>query len=452
MKLRFLFALFLINAGLIFSFQQAAHAACVVPSYNQKRGIPPGFAEAQGFKGRFDFPASTSEPLPAFLSIDFTQDWRAYIQAVLDYSLEGNIAVDFNVANNNVRNWYHALWMHPGNSGREFLHGLTKERATDPEQLAEGVTKSFDTWAVGFYNALGATTFAKVWSDPCSPRIDDIYFPIGTTSFKLLFTTATAADIPYVAGAPEWDGDIGRAPNRIGKLRLYQIDIAVRDPRSLQTGWVFGTFVYQGTEPGTDPWKKLVPVGLSWGNDRFVRRRGNCARTCSTKRSKARSTAGQRARSLAGAGASTGRPTTRSARACPATVRRNIRAATISATCHGNRQRRSITNADCWSIFATSSPAVCSTVSHATSARKRRCSRGRSTTRCNCRPASNACARRSPPARHRSTTARFPSRRFAPRLLPSWQADRKVSRPGRRLPTATTRSTPCWSLSGRAGR
>ncbi|CAN7694190.1 hypothetical protein [Aminobacter sp. LjRoot7] len=270
MKLRFLFALFSISTGLFIGFQQAATAACVVPSYNQKRGIPPGFTEPQGFKGRFDFPASTSEPLPAFLSIDFTQDWRAYIQAVLEYSFEGNIAVDFKVANNNTRNWYHALWMHPGNSGREFLHGLTKERATDPEQLAEGVTKSFDTWAVGFYNALGATTFAKVWSDPCSPKIDDIYFPVGTTSFKLLFTTATATDIPYLAGAPEWDGDIGRAPNRIGKLRLYQIDMAVRDPRSLQTGWVFGTFVYQGDEPGTDPWKKLVPVGLSWGNDRFV--------------------------------------------------------------------------------------------------------------------------------------------------------------------------------------
>jgi hypothetical protein len=270
MKLRFLFVLASINAGLVTGIPREADAACVVPSYNQFRGIPPGFSAAQGFKGRFDFAATTSEPRPGFLSIDFTQDWRAYAQAVLDYSFEGNVAVDFNVANNNTRKWYHALWMHPGSSGREFLRGLTKERPTNPNQLADGLTASFDTWAIGFYNSLGATTFAKVWTDPCNPVIDDVYFPIGTTSFKLLFTTATGAQLSYVAGAPEWEADIGPSVDRIRKLRLYQIDIAVRDPRSLQTGWVFGTFVYQASQPGTDPWRKLVPVGLSWGNDRFV--------------------------------------------------------------------------------------------------------------------------------------------------------------------------------------
>lgn len=100
--------------------------------------------------------------------------------------------------------------------------------------------------------------------------MDDVYFPIGTTSFKLLFTTATSAELPYLAGAAEWQADIGPASDRVRKLRLYQVDVAVRDPRSLQTGWVFGTFVYQGSQLGDDPWKKLVPVGLSWGNDRFV--------------------------------------------------------------------------------------------------------------------------------------------------------------------------------------
>lgn len=268
LRLSFLLSLAICSATL--AAPEEASAACDVPSYNQKRGIPPEHTAEQGFKGRFDYPVNTSEPAPPFLSIDFTQDWQGYIKAVLNYSLEGNIAVDFNVANNNTRAWYHALWMHPGDSGREFLHGLTKERPTDPNQLANGLTKSFDTWAIGFYNALGAETFARVWADRCAPAVNDVYFPIGTTSFKLLFTTATASDLPYLAGAPEWKADIGPNGDRIRTVRLYQVDVAVRDPRSLQTGWVFGTFVYQGAEAGDDPWKKLVPVGLSWGNDRFA--------------------------------------------------------------------------------------------------------------------------------------------------------------------------------------
>jgi hypothetical protein len=42
----------------------------------------------------------------------------------------------------------------------------------------------------------------------------------------------------------------------------------VRESRaSYKTGWVFGSLRYDGTMPGTDPWKKLAPLGLMWGND-----------------------------------------------------------------------------------------------------------------------------------------------------------------------------------------
>ena len=33
------------------------------------------------------------------------------------------------------------------------------------------------------------------------------------------------------------------------------------------TGWIFGTFVYDGSRAGTSPFQKLVPVGLSWSDD-----------------------------------------------------------------------------------------------------------------------------------------------------------------------------------------
>ena len=54
------------------------------------------------------------------------------------------------------------------------------------------------------------------------------------------------------------------------KVRLLQIDLAVRDTRvNSTTGWVFGTFVYGGG-PGGRPgrgWTNVSPVGLMWGND-----------------------------------------------------------------------------------------------------------------------------------------------------------------------------------------
>jgi hypothetical protein len=50
-------------------------------------------------------------------------------------------------------------------------------------------------------------------------------------------------------------------------LRLLQVDVAIRDPRASTTGWVFGTFIYDGRVAGNDPYKKLRPVGVMWGND-----------------------------------------------------------------------------------------------------------------------------------------------------------------------------------------
>jgi hypothetical protein len=42
----------------------------------------------------------------------------------------------------------------------------------------------------------------------------------------------------------------------------------VKDPRAIQTGWVFATYVYDkslSAEPNA--WRRLTPVGLQWGND-----------------------------------------------------------------------------------------------------------------------------------------------------------------------------------------
>jgi hypothetical protein len=51
-------------------------------------------------------------------------------------------------------------------------------------------------------------------------------------------------------------------------MRLIQIDVAVKDPRVASTKrWVFGTFVHDGGSRELTPFNRMVPVGLSWGDD-----------------------------------------------------------------------------------------------------------------------------------------------------------------------------------------
>jgi hypothetical protein len=65
---------------------------------------------------------------------------------------------------------------------------------------------------------------------------------------------------------------VGSDARSIRKVRLLQIDVAVRDSRANSTtGWVFGTFAYDGTAPGATPWDRMRPVGLMWGNDPGLR-------------------------------------------------------------------------------------------------------------------------------------------------------------------------------------
>jgi hypothetical protein len=41
--------------------------------------------------------------------------------------------VEFRGQDNPTRKWYHAPWLHPGPSGREFTHGLTVTSPDHPQ-------------------------------------------------------------------------------------------------------------------------------------------------------------------------------------------------------------------------------------------------------------------------------------------------------------------------------
>lgn len=235
------------------------------------RNPPPAGWTGPVFELRQDYPASRpaagSQP---WMQFSFRTQPNEYLRAVLNYVLEGNKETDFVVKNNTVRGWYHAPWMHVGPAGREFIRGLTRERSSRPRELHPNQAGTWENWAVSIYNPRGGFTLGRVWRDPNAPNPAEAKFPTGTVSAKLIFTQAPVSEVPYLAGSVEWQADIDRASGTGPRptLRLLQVDIAVRDTRAASTtGWVFGTFVYDGNAAGATPWDRLVPVGLMWGND-----------------------------------------------------------------------------------------------------------------------------------------------------------------------------------------
>lgn len=240
------------------------------------------------------------DPHGPWLRIDPKREPGRFTRALLDYFYEGNIHSgsienDFDPALNHVRRWYNAPFQDLGLFGREFVHGLTEERNSAPHELTPQQSSVWANYAVGYYNAPGGAVIKHVW-DPwrvkagAQPSIAAAKtVPEGTVAAKLLFTTASTAEAPFLKDAPAWNAYIYKdvhnyptlstpppaptPPSRaIGKVRLLQIDVAVKDHRAGPTGWFFGTFVYAGGPGYTGPtlgtgWRNVAPVGLMWGND-----------------------------------------------------------------------------------------------------------------------------------------------------------------------------------------
>ena len=227
-------------------------------------------------------------------------DPDAYIRTLLDYGLDGNLrdgasGPDWFVDPQSTE-WFHIPWMHWGTNGREWMRGLTHEFDASSGELGQDQTIPQQTWAVSIINDRGAWGIGQVWCSPNDPQPrllnpngnEPNWFPNGSAQIKLLFTTAPNEQVPWLEDTYEVTADIfdpasyeppnpsypcpdkaaqcneswDRAP---GTVRLLQIDVAVRDDR-LATGWAFGTFIYQ-QQDGDDPFEKLEPVGLMWGND-----------------------------------------------------------------------------------------------------------------------------------------------------------------------------------------
>ncbi len=259
----------------------------------------PAWWKGQVFEMSANYPTIEPPVCPVetcrWKTINFETKPEEYLRAVLDYSVEGNTEVDWAVKKNKKRNWYHAPFMHPTTFGREFIHGLTRERKACLDELKGEECKTpcsekfdspgcFQTWAVSVYNEPGAYYIGKVWNEvaklPADRNLEIFFdrFPEDTVTVKLLFTKASPEQVPYLQGSQEWQADTKRIKKKKKKesdcvpltkcvetLRLLQVDVAVRDKKS-PIGWVFGTFIYNKNSTKNYP-LGVEPIGLMFGND-----------------------------------------------------------------------------------------------------------------------------------------------------------------------------------------
>ena len=231
-------------------------------------------------KWRDDYPTVFPNPnnIQPWEAIDFRSTPADYMQKVLDSARPHFKNSDGKLSGTGSEPWWISQWLDYGTSGREPLMGLTKERGPKPGDLSKISIEGSQVSAVGFYNAPGAAVLGEVFADPCAPSLPaNLKFPADTVSVKFLFTDASVDEVSYLKDAPTYNAYIdlagsGSKPLPVKdrspqKLRLLQVDIAVKDVRSVETGWVFGTFVWQGPPKGDQLFDNLVPVALQWGND-----------------------------------------------------------------------------------------------------------------------------------------------------------------------------------------
>jgi hypothetical protein len=232
---------------------------------------------------------------------------RDYSWAVMRYLQEGNIdsgnvSTDWDVCHNSVRRWYHMPFQtYDVLSGREFVHGLTREapvtfNVRNPDHPDASLSLATTMWAVAIFNPTAAYTLGTVWKPDGTATVpkEEVSFHDGAVIGKLLFSTATPKQLPILENMPTWTANISdpafcactmpdksrctmpeqsrqcaRSTQAWGPVHLVQFDIAIRDQRAPKTRWVFGTFVADGQRKASEanPWNRIAPLGLMWGND-----------------------------------------------------------------------------------------------------------------------------------------------------------------------------------------
>lgn len=225
---------------------------------------------------RFEAPAVPDDR--PWLAFDFrgSDDERmAYANALLQFAHDGMGDVDYEPNLAASKNWYHAPMMHTDSrTRREPIKGVTRERTLRAGEY-EWNPDELRTYAIGFYDQLSSYTIGQVFgsADPLESNPAASEFIDGAFVFKPIFSEfkpeAIDADKDPLVGSPEWVIQDYDSPEDTITIRLTQMDIAVKDPRAVETGWVFATYAYHKSliDTHSNPWQRLVLIGLQWGAD-----------------------------------------------------------------------------------------------------------------------------------------------------------------------------------------
>jgi len=182
-------------------------AGALSPAPGFENSTPPRVSEIstwpnEEFKANYNFPTTIADQsYQPWMILDprKSSDRGAYYSAILDYGLQAMNGDITNGCQSTSDNWFHAPWMTRGESGREPLCGLTKERKTRSGFVYPILTDERQAWAIGFYNNTGAYQFGEVWKDKEKPDLTKLNFQNGTFVIKFLFVDVNENDEVYKA-------------------------------------------------------------------------------------------------------------------------------------------------------------------------------------------------------------------------------------------------------------
>jgi hypothetical protein len=277
----------IVKRGIIESSRSVANVAVMRAPSAAAKPSENGF-EIYDKPNKVDVNAEVLKRLPTFkLRADYdqiipkpeTRPWKGmdirteaggqkFAQLVLDHFYD-SLVQDLKNNNNNFiaqniapekSQWCHMPWLNVGESGREMIHGLTKERDLEVSEIFPDVgstkEKEGSNWGIGFYNDTACAAIHNVFgSEPRtleSPDFAKKWFPDGSVSVKILFTTA---QLDELSGSFAWTANVSLAGSTSRKLRevkMVQIDIAVKDSslkgvRKEVDNWVMTTFYYDAS-------------------------------------------------------------------------------------------------------------------------------------------------------------------------------------------------------------
>ncbi len=230
------------------------------------------------------------------MNISTEEGGKKFAQVVLDYFYESLVQDQDNPNNNfiaqNIKGsktrWCHMPWLNVGDSGRELIHGLTKERDLEKSEIYPGVAttkeKEGSDWGIGFYNDIACASMQNVFgsdSKSAAPEFKNRKFPDGSVSVKILFTTAQLKELN---GSFTWTANVSPAKStsrKLSEVKMVQIDVAVKDSTLIGTKkegdhWMMTTFYFDATyqsdsalkfSPALSGLLKMRPIGIQTGFD-----------------------------------------------------------------------------------------------------------------------------------------------------------------------------------------